>query len=74
MKQPHSLLSQILTNLRGKYIAAFKNKDFNQQEVLIELELLAKETSEKISPKLYILIYLLLIKSIILPQQIKQHF
>ena len=46
------LFNKIPTNLRGKYIAASKNKDFNQQEILIELELLAKETSEKILPKI----------------------
>jgi ATP-dependent helicase HrpA len=45
-------LNKIPTNLRDKYIAASKNKDFNQQEILIELELLAKETSGNILPKI----------------------
>ena len=47
-----TLLNQIPTKLRGKFISAINNNKFPKQQLLTDLQLLAEQTSQKILPKI----------------------
>ncbi|KEI35439.1 ATP-dependent helicase HrpA [Francisella sp. W12-1067] len=50
--QFYNLINQLPTILRGKYIAAFRNKQVNKETLLEELEALVLATQQKSLPKI----------------------